>query len=362
MRFSFKIASVAGIPIELHVTFLLLLALVFYLGYIVEGELYLFYLVLFLFFFVTIHELSHSLVARHYKIKVRKIVLYPIGGVSEIEEIPENPGIEWRMAASGPLISIAIGLVLFVLKQYFSLELPPSIFPPTYSIYLSVTGSPMLDLAYLNIFLGLFNFIPAFPMDGGRVLRAYLAEHMSFADATARAASIGKVFGLFMVVFGVLYSFWFAIIGIFIYMGASEEAESVVVSNALASVRVNDVMTEKVISATPRTNLADAMEMMFKARYHDILVEDEHTYQGVVKWNIILKVKPEDRAKQVLGEMQMQKLYTFYDDSVLEAYKIMVRERIDLVPVVKKEDPKKVVGVITSEGIAFAYDKARGLR
>jgi Zn-dependent protease len=362
MRFSFKIASIGGIPIELHVTFLMLLALVFYLGYFVEGQLYLFYLVVFLFFFVTIHELSHSFVARHYKIRVRKIVLYPIGGVSEIEEIPENPRIEWRMAASGPLVSIAIGLVLFVLKQYFSVEFPASIFPPTYSAYLSVTGSAMLDLAYLNIVLGLFNLVPAFPMDGGRVLRAYLAERMNFADATARAASIGKVFGLFMVVFGVLYSFWFALIGIFIYMGASEEAESVVVSNALASVRVNDVMTEKVISATPRTSLAEAMEMMFKARYHDILIEDDHTYQGVVKWNDILKIKPQDRARQNLGEMRIQKLSTFYDDSVLEAYKIMARERIDLVPVVKKEDPTRVVGVITSEGIALAYDKARGLR
>ena len=84
MRFSFKIASVGGIPIELHVTFLLLLALVFYLGYFVEGQLYLFYLVVFLFFFVTIHELSHSFVARHYKIKVRKIVLYPIGGYQRL--------------------------------------------------------------------------------------------------------------------------------------------------------------------------------------------------------------------------------------------------------------------------------------
>jgi CBS domain-containing protein len=165
-----------------------------------------------------------------------------------------------------------------------------------------------------------------------------------------------------MVVFGVLFSFWLAIIGIFIYMGASEEAESVVVSNSLASVRVSEVMTEKVISATPRTSLADAMEMMFKARYHDILVEDDHTYHGVVKWNEILKVKPQDRAKLSLGEMAMEQPLAFDDDSVLEAYKVMVKGKIDLIPVVKREDPKKVVGVVTSEGIALAYDKARGVR
>ncbi|MEM3753990.1 MAG: site-2 protease family protein, partial [Candidatus Micrarchaeaceae archaeon] len=106
MKYSFKIGSAWGIPIELHITFILLMAAIFILSY---PQLYLFILILFLFVFVVIHELAHSIVARHYKIKVRKIVLYPIGGVSEIEEIPEKPSIEWRMAIAGPLTSFAIG-------------------------------------------------------------------------------------------------------------------------------------------------------------------------------------------------------------------------------------------------------------
>ena len=94
MKYSFKIGSVWGIPVELHITFILLLIIVAFFS------AYYFLLIVCLFFFVTIHELSHSVVAKHYHIKVRKIVLYPIGGVSEIEEIPEKPGIEWRMAAA----------------------------------------------------------------------------------------------------------------------------------------------------------------------------------------------------------------------------------------------------------------------
>lgn len=97
MKYSFKIGSAWGIPIELHITFILLIVVIFVLSY---PSLYLFLLVLFLFAFVTVHELAHSVVARHYNIKVRKIVLYPIGGVSEIEEIPEKPSIEWRMAVA----------------------------------------------------------------------------------------------------------------------------------------------------------------------------------------------------------------------------------------------------------------------
>src|SRR3990170_4316790 len=107
MKYSFKIGSIWAIPIELHITFILLMAAVFFLSYITQ-EFYTFIFVLFLFVFVVVHEISHSLVARHYKIKVRKIVLYPIGGVSEIEEIPEKPSIEWRMAVACPLTSFVI--------------------------------------------------------------------------------------------------------------------------------------------------------------------------------------------------------------------------------------------------------------
>src|SRR4030043_2059893 len=114
MKYSFKIASVWGIPTELHLSFILLMGAVAVLSY---PTFYLFALILFLFIFVVLHEMAHTFVARHYSIKVRKIVLYPIGGVSEIEEIPENPGIEWRLAISGPITSLLIGAVLLIANQ-----------------------------------------------------------------------------------------------------------------------------------------------------------------------------------------------------------------------------------------------------
>jgi Zn-dependent protease len=171
MKYSFKIGSIWGIPIELHITFILLMGAVFFLFY---PQLYFFVLILFLFVFVVFHELAHSVVARHYGIKVRKIVLYPIGGVSEIEEIPEKPSIEWRMAIAGPLTSFLIGITLFGLDQFITIETPAALFAPS----LATAGSLMLDLAVLNLILGAFNLIPAFPMDGGRVFRALLAERI----------------------------------------------------------------------------------------------------------------------------------------------------------------------------------------
>jgi Zn-dependent protease len=308
-----------------------------------------------LFVFVTFHELSHSVVAKRYNIKVRKIVLYPIGGVSEIEEIPEKPSIEWRMAISGPLMSFAIGFVLLGLGMLFTIQMP--VLPLLFS-----TDNMILELAQLNILLGAFNLVPAFPMDGGRVFRALLAERMSFTDATRHAAFIGKVLGVFMAVFGILFNFRLIIVGVFVYIGATEEAESTIVSTTLGRVRVKDVMQPEAAVATPETTLNDAMEVMLKAKYHDILIEKEGNLQGVVCSNEIMKVKPEQRSQLQLQQLPVKNVSTFLDGSVLEAYKTMSREKIDTIPVVDKESPLKVIGVLTAENIVHAYEKAKDLR
>jgi Zn-dependent protease len=359
MKYSFKIGSAWGIPIELHITFILLMAVVFVLSY---PQLYLFILIMFLFVFVVVHELAHSVVARRYKIKVRKIVLYPIGGVSEIEEIPEKPSIEWRMAIAGPLTSFVIGGVLLALNQIISIETPATLLAPPSS--LATAGSLTLDLAILNLTLGAFNLIPAFPMDGGRVFRALLAERMKFSDATKYAAFIGRLFGIGMAVFGVLflYNFWLVIIGLFIYIGATEEAESTIVSTTMARVRVKDVMYPEVASVKPETTLTEALETMFKARYHDALIEKDGAFKGIVTWNEIMKVKPEQRIELRVEQLPTKQVSVFQDESILEAYKVMIREKIDLIPVVDREAPTKVVGVVTSEGVAYAYEKAKALR
>jgi Zn-dependent protease/CBS domain-containing protein len=352
MKYSFKISSVWGIPIEVHLTFILLMIGVFAFTF---PDTYLLVLVLFLFVFVVVHELAHSWVARRYGIKVRKIVLYPIGGVSEIEEIPDNPRIEWRMAIAGPITSFLIGAVLLALNQVIAIETPEV---PGFA----VTGSLLFTLGMLNLFLGAFNLLPAFPMDGGRVFRAILAEHMKHADATKYAAYLGRILGIVMAVFGFIFNFWLIIIGVFIYVGASEEAEATIVSTNLARVRVKDVMYSEKGVAAPETTVSEALEIMFKSRYHDILVEESGFFVGVVTWNAIMKIKPEQRAEVQVRKLPMKKLSIFDDESVLEAHTIMRREKIDLLPVVDREASDRVIGVITNESIALAIEKAKTLR
>jgi Zn-dependent protease/CBS domain-containing protein len=352
MKYSFRIGSVWGIPIELHITFVLLIAAVFALFY---PDVYLSVVMLFLFVFVVFHELAHSVVARHYGIRVRKIVLYPIGGVSEIEEVTENPAIEWKLAIAGPLMSFLIGGLLLVSNQIFTAGVPAEAFEQSFT----TVGSFVLDLALLNLILGAFNLIPAFPMDGGRVFRALLAERMNFSDATKYAAYLGRILGIVMAIVGFFYNPFLVLVGVFVYIGASEEAEQTIVSTNLAGVRVRDVMSSDTAAVQPNTTLAEAVEVMFKARYHDVLVENARVFQGVVGWDEIMKIGPEQRSNLTVGQMPLKHLSVFEDDPILEAYKIMNREKIGLLPVVDKREPTKVIGVLTSEDIAKAYEKAR---
>ena len=356
MKMSFRIGSAWGIPIELHLTFILLIIAVLGLS-VYYDQIYSFILIVFLFVFVLFHELAHSVVARHYNIKVRKIVLYPIGGVSEIEEIPENPSIEWRVAFAGPFTSLVLGAALIGINFVSPVKL---IFHPS-SVVIS-TGNLLLDLGYLNLLLGAFNLLPAFPMDGGRVLRALLAERMNFTDATKYASYIGRFLGIGMAFFGIIDPSYFLLIvvGVFVYIGASEEAEQTIVSTTLASVRVKDVMQSEIGAVRPDQTLAEAFEVMFKSRYHDALVEKDGAFQGVATWNEIIKVPQEQRCNMKVEQIPLKNLSTFPDEAVFEAYKLMTREKIDLLPVVDKDAPTKVMGVLTSEAVANAYEKARG--
>jgi Zn-dependent protease/CBS domain-containing protein len=352
MKYSFKIGSAWGIPIELHLTFILLIAAVFIIA-IPTQQFYTFTIVLFLFAFVVFHELAHSIIARHYEIKVRKIILYPIGGVSEIEEIPDNPSQEWRMAIAGPLTSLLLGVTLLGVNLIITTQ------TLTLAILTTFTGNFLTNLAALNILLGAFNLIPAFPMDGGRVFRALLAERLKYSDATRYAVYLGKIFGIAMVLIGFIYNFFLILVGIFVYIGASEEAEQTIISTTLAGVRVKDVMRSEIGSVNPQQSITEVLERMFNNRYHDALVEKEGVFQGIITWNELIKVKPEERSTLRVEQMPLKNISVHEDESILEANKIMIKEKIDLIPVVDKQTPSKIVGVITSEAIANAYEKSK---
>jgi Zn-dependent protease len=237
MRWSFKIARIGGIDVRIHVTFFLLLAvLASYYG--AQGgaggalKVVIFFLLVFL--CVLLHEFGHAFAAKAYGIKTADITLLPIGGVARMERMPEKPAQELVVAIAGPLVNVVIaaGLILAI-SLTGNLDLREVLDPTKFSA--------LWALLYTNVMMVIFNLIPAFPLDGGRVLRALLATRLSYARATQIAATVGQALALLMGI----WAFYkgpalLVLIAIFIYMGAESESSLVQMRYATSGLPVLD--------------------------------------------------------------------------------------------------------------------------
>jgi Zn-dependent protease/CBS domain-containing protein len=308
MKSSLKIGSVLGIPIRLHITFLLILPLLAYifasgptnspypfgpLGFsalsdnlVLQFGLGMLAAVLF-FACVLVHEVAHSYIAEKNGLKIKDITLYLFGGVSAMEEIPRKPSVELVMALAGPLTSITIGIIFGAL--WFGL--------PDLLWGNDVIGPLVYLMFYLNLALGIFNILPAFPMDGGRVLRSMLAMRMPYIEATRIAVGIGKLFAYMMGILGLLMGLngiWFIIIAFFIYIAAGEEERATVTSMVLEGVKVRDIMTKDVVTIDAGASVADALKLMFEKKHLGYPVVEDGRVVGIVTLSDVAKV-PEDR-------------------------------------------------------------------
>jgi len=214
MRGSLRLCSIFGISIKVHITFIALLVLALSWG------MKSLFIITSVFVFVTLHELSHSLVARRFGVGVREITLYPIGGVASMTSMPKKPMHEFLISLAGPLFNVAVIVVFYVPLVYLLGE-------ETLLRYPSSTYTWPGAIAYiywLNLMLAAFNLIPAFPMDGGRILRALLAKKIGYIRATKIAANLGHLFALIFLYFGIVrMHFMLIAIAVFIYTAASNE-------------------------------------------------------------------------------------------------------------------------------------------
>jgi len=218
-RSSIRVACIGGIEIRMHWTFLVLVVLVVWLNMssgasaVGVGLMW----ITMVFASVLVHEYAHCVVARRRGAVVEDILLLPIGGLSQLKEMPESAGDELAIAIVGPLTSLGLA----ALAVAGGLAVGAHLWPPTL-----FAGSWFARMAWLNILLGGFNLLPALPMDGGRVLRAALEERHDRLTATRQAATIARVLAMVMIVGGVFYDFWLVFIGIFVYLGASAEEQA----------------------------------------------------------------------------------------------------------------------------------------
>jgi len=336
---SFKVGSVFGIPVRLHITFLLVLpifALLFGEAYYPESDMKWVWgllLTLALFAGVTLHELAHSYVAKKNGIPIESIVLLPIGGVSQMKETPEDPDVEMRMTIVGPLTSIVLGIASLLCSLPFS-------DPEVASFFLTIGG--------INIFLGLFNLLPAFPMDGGRLLRTRLARKYRYDVATKKAVSVGHAIAVIMFIAGVFmgaYGLLLMLGAMFVYIGGTEEERQTSVYFAVRNLKVRDAMRSEVDCLRESTRMSDAIEELLRTKHMMYPVTDgDGNYLGVVTLDQISSVRKEEREALLVKDVMVRAEPLNPEDRAKDSIQRLTKSGFNRLPVVEGD---RVVGIVT---------------
>ena len=301
MRWSFPIGSLAGIRIELHVTFLLFLGWVALFGWppapgLLRGDIASaassVALVLLIFTCVLLHELGHALAARRYGIRTRDIILLPIGGVARLQRMPDRPLHEIVVAIAGPLVNVAIALLI--------------------TVALAATGRSPLDaleqggvlgsLLAINVVMVAFNLIPAFPMDGGRVLRALLALRLPYVRATRIASTIGQGIALLFGVVGFFYNPMLMFVALFVFLAAGEEQALVRTRATLSGLPARAAMLSEFETLDVADPLQRAVDLLMAGSQQEFPVLDQGRPLGVLSRNDLLRGLQKAGAHSPVGQ------------------------------------------------------------
>jgi Zn-dependent protease/predicted transcriptional regulator len=257
MRWSWKIGRFAGIDVYVHATFLLLILFILFINWrqgksletTLEGVLFL----LVIFGCIVLHEFGHALAARHYGIPTKDITLLPIGGLSRMERIPDVPVQELWVALAGPAVNAVIAAGLFAVSVLAGVR-------PGLQSFRWAGGSFLNNLMVVNFWLLAFNLIPAFPMDGGRVLRALLATRMEYPRATLVAARVGQLIAFIFGFVGLFTDPFLVFIALFVWLGAEQESAMVQMHNSLGAIPVQQAMLTHFQTLQPDDLLSKAVE------------------------------------------------------------------------------------------------------
>jgi Zn-dependent protease/CBS domain-containing protein len=327
---SFRIGSAFGIPVKLDLTFLLVLPIFGWLissqvgevstllndiwglqldaAILTTGSMPLIVGMIAavgLFAGVLLHEFGHALVAMRYGFPIESITLWFLGGIAQLSEQPEDWRTELYIAIAGPAVSVALGIGLY---------LALSVIPASMNVLLFLVAY----LSLLNIALAVFNMLPGFPMDGGRVLRALLARTRTFARATHLAAEIGKGVAIILGIIGLFGGNLILIaIAFFIYIGAAGESQQTTLKAAFEGVTVADVMTpdEDVATVSPSESVADLVERMFRRRFTGFPVEEHGEIVGMVTLADAREIEPVERDAYTVGDIMSRELHTIEQDA-----------------------------------------------
>ena len=344
MKWSFQIARIFGIPIRIHATFFLLLLFVAIVHAneggpgIVRGLVF----ILAIFGCVLLHELSHSLVARRYGIKVRDITLLPIGGVASMERMPEEPRQEFLVSIVGIVVNLVIAGAIYLWLEWTGTVEPVR--------QLGVTKGPLLEqIMMVNVFIAAFNLLPAFPMDGGRVLRSLLAQRMDYVRATQIAARIGQGMALLFGLVGLLGNPFLIFIALFVYMGAEQEAALVTMRSAFHNVLVRDAMITDFRTLDVHDPVSQALQHLLEGYQQDFPVMDRENLVGVLTRAELLDAISRGNERTPVGPLVSRDLAALSPNDQVDAALEQLRgQNRTALPVVENG---RLVGLLTLENV-----------
>ena len=345
-RWSWKLGEFAGIGVYVHATFLLLVAWLGFRHYqagdsiaaTVSGILF----VLAIFACVLLHEYGHALTARRYGVKTRDIILLPIGGVARLERIPEDPRQELWVALAGSAVNVVIATLLFVWLRSTGAMVPAG--------QLAVEQGPFFQrLMLVNVFLVLFNMLPAFPMDGGRVLRAFLALRLPYPRATQIAATVGQALALLFGFLGLIGNPFLLFIALFVWIGAAQESSLVQIKSALGGIPLRHVMLTDFHRLAPGDPLERAIELTLASTQKDFPVVDGERVVGILTQGALIRGLQEHGQAAAVDTI-MERKFELADPAEMAEGVLMRLQSCDcrLLPVVRDG---RLVGLVNLENV-----------
>ena len=346
MKWSWNLGKVLGIEIYLHTTFVIFIGWLL-LTQLAAGASYISAAVgvaftLTVFSCVLLHELGHALAARYFGVATKDIILLPIGGVARLERMPSDPRQELWVAAAGPAVNIVIAAALYLFL------LLSSTFVPLETIGLTV-GPFAERLLWVNIILVLFNLLPAFPMDGGRILRALLAMKMEYVRATQIAAGIGQGLALILGFIGLFSNPFLVFTALFVWIGANQEGGMVHIEQTLGSIPVYQAMVTDFRTLSPSDRLSQAVRFLLSGSQTDFPVVDKGRVIGLLSRSALIQALSEQGENTEVWQAMEIQFETASSYDMLQGVLMRLNHGGSAVPVLEHQ---KLVGLVTADNVA----------
>jgi Zn-dependent protease/CBS domain-containing protein len=350
---SISAGRIFGVELRIHWTFFLLPLFVWYTEYAAHGtadEGRGLALVAIMFACVLAHEFAHALVARRSGVQAKSIILLPIGGITQLDD--SQPAIDanltpWkrdiRIALAGPLMNLLIAFVAAGIILLVAPEVDLRTWP-----FLLARNLPR-SVVWANLYLAGFNLLPAYPMDGGRVLRALFSRHMDSVQATRRAVSIGQAFATLFILGGMLWpNYWLTLVGLFLFIASQMEERSVVFQSVLERVHLEDIMLTDFATLSPADTLEDALDKAVHCLQDDFPVIRGNDMVGVISKQKILEALRVEGNGYVQAVMNRIFEVAQKGESLASAFRKLTAKNLSIIPVVEDQ---RLVGIVTLQNL-----------